>query len=495
LLLIIEVNQLDKGEKMKRKYVAIALSFLLIFLMSCNLINTLKGNGGSDSDDQTGSIFNSNPNSESDSNPASSSNSSSSKINIKKFDGEIKIDDQWYQVLDDGTIYYALLVENTSQKLTVTKFVQGATITDGSGSTVPVTNLVSTDASQEIEMTIFPQSRQLVCMNYAVEKGANVSNISFSIGKEITAVDLGYTQNPIEAESGQFSEESKYVNSNVLGTFKGSVSNLNSTDIVYPVFTAAAFDHDGKLTGCGIDYSYTFIPAKQTLPVEVPLFGSQKPTSVQLYPAYGYAGEDVQKYKKAEPIQLSEVTFIQDGDTVTPFFTLTNTADGMIVDVLMNVIIYGADDELLLNDSWRRDGIPAGMSLGPAQGNDWNIPVDKTVSKVVIQVHTMDVRNEQKEITAESITLGPGYTTTDSEGEMLVTKAKNTTDKDMYAGIGAVCTDSNGKTIGASSGMVVIPANAETEVKIVNAYSHTQGKYLCDDTTTINFNIWKIYEN
>jgi hypothetical protein len=410
----------------------------------------------------------------------------------KKFDGQLNIVDQWYMAAADGTINYGLIIENTSQTLTVTQFDQSGSISDSSGSPVAILNLGNDAGLFNIQRTIYPGSKGIVCMNYQVEKGTDVAAVDFTLGSNIQAVDLSGAPNPISIETAEYSTATKYSNANAVGSVVGRISNQTDKDLLYPYFYAAGYDAAGKLNSCGsIDENYLFIPANASMPVRLSLFGSDKPASVELFPSQGYIDEDIQKYKQAEPIQVSEVKFAQFDDRVLPLFTLTNSADGMLIDALINAIVYGPDDEVLFTLSYRKDGIPAGMSTGPDQARVWTIPQGKTVSRVVIQVHTLDVRPEGKEITAESVTFAPA--TYNPDTHILATTIDNTTAKELSAGIAAVCYDDGGNVIGEGSDRVVLPPNAQTAVEVNESVLGKESA--CATASRIEFNFWSISGN
>ena len=437
----------------------------MTFLMSCNLLNVFtKSTDSADS-----SEYNSSSGSNSGAEVSSGSQNTSStdpfaiSVKAKKFDGELKIVDQHYWIQEDGSVNYALLVENTSSKLTVTHFSQGAKITDASGAVLPQLNNNGGDSDSWIyNYMVFPKSEYLICSGYEVAKGSKIADVEFNLTGEITAADLGVTENPIQTESVDYIEKPSIGNKDAIGDLYAHFKNQSDKIVLYPQFDAAGYDAEGKLVGCGEAFNtYAFIPANAAMQIQVPMRGSAKPEKIDLFPHL--ASNSEQKYKGAEPLEVSDIEFTQVNEWVMPRYTLKNTSKGMIVDYLYNRIIYGADDKVLYLFSTRGSDLPGGMTFGPYRSvND--LRSNATASRIEVQVHTMDVRNEGSEITNESISFGPG--TYNSGTGTVKVQATNSTKKELAVAIGFGCLDDAGNQIGGGGGQANLGANSETEVEL-----------------------------
>lgn len=423
---------------MKRFHRTILIAALMIFLMSCSLATSLLQASGlsSESDQSTNS-------------PAK-----------KNFDGELKIVDQWYSLANGNRIPYGLILENTSPTLTVTKFSQTGIVKDASGKELPITNLnEGTTTSRDIEVMIYPQSRQLFCLGYQVPKDSTVSQVLFSIGEDIQAADLGL-QNPLKSEPAVLMEKSNQ--QGAIGDISARVSNQSSQIMIFPTFEGGAFDASGKLIGCGTGAmnGYAFFPAGSTLPVKFPIEAAASPAKVEVFSSF--RSGTVQPFSGLEPIEISGVTFTQVKTYVIPSYTLKNTSDGNIVWYLKNYVVYGPNDELLYSDAVRSSDFPPGATYGPNQGTVWQVLPGKTVSRIEVQVHTMDVRKMDGEIAPDAVTYGPGVY--DTNTKQMSTKAKNSSGVALSVTFGVGCYDAGGKIVGIGVGRTKLPANSETPV-------------------------------
>lgn len=476
---------------MKRWSRYFLIAVLMLFLISCNLLNVFTKSSDSDSDPNSSSTSGNEVSSGSGGTSSSAPFAESPKA--KKFDGELNILDQYYWVPEDGTINYALLIENTSSKLTVTDFSQGATITDSSGAVLPQLNNSGGDSdSWEYSYFIFPNSKYLICSGYQVEKGSTIANVKFNLGSEITASDLGVTESPIKTESVKYIEKPSIGNKDAIGDLRAHFVNQTDKVILYPWFDAAAYDANGKLVGCGEVFdTYSFIPANAKLQIQVPMQGTAKPENIELFTHLSSNG--VQKYKGSEPIEVSDVGFTQLNTYVIPRYTLTNTANGMVVDYLWNYLVFGPDDELLSVFSTRGSNFPAGMVFGPNRSSVSQVSPGVTVSRIEYQVHTMDVRNEGKEITKDSVTFGPG--TYDTGKFAITAKVTNSTSKQLNVTLAVGCYDDAGNLVGTGGGSALLEPNSETQVEMDEYNTGPSEEPHCSAATKFEVNPISIWEN
>lgn len=454
---------------------------VMVLLMSCNLpFKILNSNGqeGSDSQNSSGSQS------------SSPSDSNFTNPTIKKFDGEIKIVDQWYSTVQDGYMDYGLIVENTSQKLTVTNFDQDAIVTDDSGNVIPLNNIVDgSSTSRNIQTAIFPGEKQMICTGYNIPKGSRIGNATFSLGSTIRSVDVG-TQNPIKVNSVEFTEEASYQFS--VGDLIGIISNPTGEVFSSPSFNAAVYDASGKLIGCGWESTNpAFIPAKSDLPVRVPLFANEKPARLDLYTAVNLQYE---LYDGPEYLQVSNLNFIQSETYVYPVYELTNTSsDKMIEGYLNTIILYGQNDEVLKIFSWRSQDLPAGMKAGPYRSTKLEVKAGEIVTRIVVNVHSMEVVKQETPIMAELLTFSPGNYLADTY--VITTTVKNSSNIALEGLVTGACLDAAGNVVGLAEATLDLPANSETPIELIGGYlgSSVTGPN-CSTAQRIEFNLIRLRE-
>lgn len=449
--------------------------------MSCNLpIKNLISNSQEDSDSQNSS----------GSQSSSPSDNKFTKPTIKKFDGEIKIVDQWYSTIQEGYMDYGLIVENTSQKLTVTNFDHDAVATDDSGNVIPlVNNSDDGTTTMKVQTAIFPGEQQMICLRYRVPKGTKVGNATFSLGNTIKSVDVG-TQNPIKVNSVEFSDENSYMYS--LGDLIGTVTNQTGDVFPFATFSAAVYNAAGKLIGCGLENTNPdFIPANSDLPVRVPLWTDEIPARLDLYPALNLQYE---LYDGPEYLQVSNVNFIQSETYVYPIYELTNTSsDKLVFQYLNNVIIYGQNDEVLKIFSWGSQNIPAGMKAGPYRKLKLEVKAGKIVTRIVVNVHTTQVFKQESPLTTESLTFTPGNYLPDTY--VITATVKNNSNVALEGLVTGVCFDAAGNVVGLAEATLDLPANSETPIELEGGYLGTSvSGPNCTTAQRIEFNLIRLSE-
>jgi hypothetical protein len=462
----------------------VLLCGLMVFLIACNcnLLNLIKGAvPDAEGDSTTGG----------GSSPFSLGGSNNQSPNTKKYDGEITILDQATSRLGDQ-FQFALLVENTSQKLTVSGFILEGSVKDASGAELPLLNLNDgTSKDFPTSDVIYPGQKGLICLSYELPVGSTVGDYSFKF-KEITSMDMGL-KNPLVAESKNLDTNTNLKYRDYYAYVTGMVRNTSTTDILHPEYRAGLFDTSGKLIGCGTqDERFNFIPAGAVQPAGISVWTSdQNVSNYEIYsspePDYGV------QYSGPEPIKVSDVGFIQEGVYVYPVYTLTNTLSKEgITQFLVNLIAYDANNNMLVKSSYVTEGIPPGMSVGPYHDQLGQVG-ESEVSRIEVQVHTTEIKALKTPITADSVVFSPGVFV---PGEYkITTTATNNTNAELNGYVQAACLDASGKVTGLAQASFDLPAKSDTPLELSGGYvGFYETGPNCSPEDKIVFNLLKIYE-
>ncbi len=469
---------------MFKKSRILVLCGLMVLLMACNcnLLNLIKGavtGSGEDSANGGGTS------------PFSLGSNDNQTQNGKKFDGELKIIDQVFAVKKD-VLSFAILVENTSSKLTVSEFTQTGNVKDSAGADVPLLNLDNGNTkSLDVITSIFPNQKGLICMNYEIPEGTSVGDVSFSFA-DIKAVDVGL-ENPIKADGIGLGSDDEEVYFDDNGVITATVTNSSSLDVVFPQFQAGVYDAAGDLIGCGSQFdSVMFLKAGFSLPIEFPVWtNGQSSSAVEVYATPRFNQGKI--YTDAEPIQISDVGFIQEGIYVYPVYKLTNTlTDKAITRFLVNQIAYDQNNQVLLVSSFGTDGIPPQMSVGPYHDQMGQVG-ESVVSRLEVQVHTTEVKEPKTPITADSVVFSPGvFVPGDYK---ITTTATNNTDAALSGAVQAACIDASGKVTGLAQSFFDLPPKSDTPLELSGGYvGFYETGPNCSPEDKIEFNLLKIYE-
>ena len=472
---------------MKKKNLRVLiLSGLTVFLLACNcnLWNLItkagtSSDGSQNSSDSGNSIFS----------PSDSSEEAAPKTS--KMDGELKIIDQVYKV-KENKILFSLVLENTSSDKTVIDYVEVGEVKDTSGAVVPLMNLQEGATNEfPVETGIYPGQRGLLCMSYSVPEGTQVGDVSFSL-KEVKAIDAG-SESPLSVDSIALDTKSNKIYLGDIGYVTANVNNKSDKAVWNPVLQAGVFDDSGKIIGCGWDMDDpTFVAPQSLAPIGISFWTKDdQQGNLQVFATPGLNRKGL--YKGEEPLQVSNVDFVQVGKDVYPIYKLTNTLKEKAVTAYdLNLLAFDENHKLILFKSTRPSDIPANSSIGPYHDSMGQVEEGQKVASLEVQVFTIEALKKNYKIDDSTVTFTDGKF--DPDQFAITAKAKNNASFDLHGSAEAACVDSSGTVTGVGYNNFYLPANSETDLLfeggLLGDYfgEHTQ----CGENDQIEFNLLSV---
>jgi hypothetical protein len=473
---------------MKKKNLRVLiLSGLTIFLLACNcnLWNVItkagtSSDGSQNSSDSGNSIF------------SSSDSSEEAAPKTSKMDGELKIIDQVYKVRG-SQILFGLVLENTSSSKTVIDYVEVGNVKDTSGAAVPLLNLQGGDTNEwPVETGIYPGQKGLLCMSYTVPEGTQLGDVSFSL-KDVKAIDAGM-EPPLSVDSIAVDTKSSKIYQGDIGYVTALVNNNTDKAVWNPVLQAGIFDDSGKIVGCGWDMDDpTFVAAQSLVQTGISVWTKdQEQGTPQVFATPGLNRKGL--FKGEEPLQVSNVDFVQVGKDVYPIYTLTNTLQAKTISAYdINLLAFDENHQLILFKSTRPSNIPAKMSIGPYHDEMGQVEEGQKVASLEVQAFTVEAVKESAKIDDNTITFNDGKFVPDQF--YISANVKNNANFDVTGSAEAACLDDSGNLSGVGYITFFLAANSETELDFTGGYlgDYYSGDFKqCSAADRIVFNLLSI---